>query len=673
MGNMSTMKSRNHGIALLLVILALSANPGLAAEQEPSSKSTDFVEMSLEDLMDIEVTSVSKRPEKRHEAAAAIFVITQEDIRRSGAATIPEALRMAPGVQVQRINANRWSITVRGFNGLYANKLLVLVDGRTVYSPLFSGVYWETQDTLLEDIDRIEVIRGPGATLWGANAVNGVINIITKPASETQGGLLTLGGGTEERGFGSIRYGSHFGQNGFWRVYAKYFNRDGFVDGSGHDTEDDWRAYRAGFRLDNAFEVDRLTLQGEVYDGRAGQSVTIPLPFPPVMHTFDSDFDIAGGHLLGRWSRRLSDDADIALQAYYDYSVRDEATFEERRHTVDLDFQHRRALGTRHEFLWGLGYRYTTDDTAGSFVFMLDPENHEDHLFSAFVQDTITLVEERLRLTVGTKFEHNDHSGFEIQPTLRLLWTPNETHTVWAAVSRAVQTPSRSEHDMRINVARFPLGLVSLVTHSGVDSEKLLASEIGYRVRPTKNLFLDLTAFYNIYDDLRTWEPLLPFFEVLPLPPHLAIHSRLNNNMEGEVYGIEISADWQAARRWRLSAAYSFLEMNLRLDGSSQDTTSIVQEDRSPHHQAHLISHVDLPHQLELDTEFYYVDRLSGTDIPSYVRFDVRLGWRPREDLEVSVSWQDILDARHPEYGVFEGVNSTEAERGIYGKVTWRF
>ena len=669
--HLSNSWARTVAASVCLCLVALGAE-GAASD---AKRGPDLTELSLEELMDVEVTSVSKRKEKQREAAAAVVVITAEDIRRSGATSIPEALRMAPGVHVARINSNRWAVGVRGFNGLYANKLLVLIDGRTVYTPLFSGVYWEAQDLLLEDVARIEVIRGPGATLWGANAVNGVINIITKSARDTVGGLLTVGGGDEECGFGGIRYGAKLGKSTHGRLYLKYFDRDEFVDAAEHRGADGWDALRVGFRVDwgEPEGADRLTLQGDVYDLDAGETLTVPLPFPPMMQTSDEDFDMTGGDLLGRWIHTTPGGSDLALQVYYEQTLRQQAVLEVRRHTFDVDFQHRLEVHPRHELIWGAGYRYTSDDVPGSYALIVDPEDRTDHLFSLFLQDTITLIDERLRLTLGTKIEHNDYTGLEVQPGARLLWTPNERHSLWAAVSRAVQTPSRGHHDMRINIARFPGALLAIFGNDDNEAEELLAYELGYRVRATRRLFLDLAGFYNVYDGLRTSEPGLPFPELVPWPPHLTIPLVHDNRMAGEVFGVELAVDWQVADWWRLRTGYSWLEMRLWLEGSSLDTRSEGTEDQAPHHQFHLLSFMDLPHNLEFDTALYYTDNLSGLDIPSYVRVDARLGWRPTDDLEASLCLQNVFDSHHREFHPIEGVNPTEPERSIYGKLTWRF
>jgi len=674
------MKVLNRLVLCCCAAAALLAGvAGAEARAAPGDSTTDLTELSIEELMNVEVTSVSKKPEKLSEAAAAVYVITQEDIRRSGATSIPEALRMAPGLHVARIDANKWAITSRGFNGEFANKLLVLIDGRTVYTPLFAGVYWDVQDTMLEDIDRIEIIRGPGATMWGANAVNGVINIITKSARDTQGGLVSGGAGSEERGFGGVRYGGTLGDSAWYRVYAKYFNRDDSVDSSGDRTSDEWDMLRGGFRIDwDVSESDSLTFQGDIYDGDLRETVDVAFLTPPALLALDKSFDVTGANVLARWSHVFSDTSDMSMQVYYDRAERDKFQLDEVRDTFDLDFQHRFVLGDRHEIVWGLGYRYTADDLDGSFTISLDPDSRHDDLVTAFVQDEITLVDERLKLTVGSKFEHNDYTGFEIQPSVRLLSTPHERHTLWAAVSRAVRTPARTNDDMRINFLVFPgtdgsTNVMTILGDDDFESEELTAYELGYRVQPVENVYLDIAAFYNVYDDLLTQEPGIPFFELTPAPPHMVIPMYFDNMMDGETYGAEVAVNWNVTESWRVAAGFTCIEMDLDSDSSSGDTLADETERSSPQHQFHIRSYLNLPHNVQFDTALYYVDSLPAQDVSSYVRLDTRLGWRPTENLELSVGLQNLLDTEHDEYGLMEGAHPTEAERSVYGKVTWTF
>ena len=663
-----------------LAVALLLAARAFSGAGESGQRLPDLTELSLEELMNIRVTSVSRKTERLSRAAGAIHVITQDDLRRAGVTSLPEALRLAPGMEVARVDAHTWGITSRGFNDVFANKLLVMIDGRSMYTPLFSGVFWDMQDTLLEDLERIEIIRGPGAALWGANAVNGVINIITRRAKDTQGVLLAGGGGTEERGFGNVRYGGTLGGDAHFRVYAKYFNRDESALPSGAEADDAWQVARSGFRMDwDASERNTLTLAGDLSTGTLAQSFLLATLTPPFQQTAHDDLNIRGGNLLARWSHTFSDASDIRLQFYYDHTVRDTLIFKENRDNYDVDFQ----LGRRQDIIWGLGYRLTSDDVGNSFSVALNPQSRTTRLLSAFAQDEITLLPNQLYLTLGSKFEQNDFTGFEIQPRARLSWTPSDWQTIWAAISRAVRTPSRAEDDIRLSQQVLPPGRVfpgapPAVTvffgNRGFDSEKMLAYELGYRVQPHEQVTLDLATFYNAYDHLRSLEPGTPFLETSPAPAHLVIPFSVANKLKGETYGVELSGLWQVAEWWRLRGLYSFLQIQLRKDQSSQDTISEGAEGNSPHHQFSLRSSMDLPGRLELDLAFRYVDRLPSLRIPSYSTLDVRVGWKITRGLEAAIVAQNLLDHRHPEFRPsFIGTQFTEIQRAVYTKLTWRF
>jgi iron complex outermembrane receptor protein len=638
--------------------------------------------LEIEELRLIKVTSVSKMSERLSTAPAAIDVITQEAIARSGVTTIPEALRLAPGLQVARMDAHIWAISARGFNDVFANKLLVLLDGRSLYTPLFSGVFWDQQDVFLEDVDRIEVIRGPGASLWGANAVNGVINIMTKSAKETQGGLVTGGGGTEELGFGGVRYGGKINENVFYRIYGKYFDRDDSVLPNGQRAQDNWHAGQGGVRFDwDLTDQNLLTLQGDIYTGRYSQVFTDAVPIPPTFtRTYQNFVDVAGANFVSRFSRTLSEDSDLTVQAYYDGMERRSYILGERRHTFDVDGQHRFAWGGRQEIVWGLGYRVSQDDLRGSPTIRPDPAGRTIQLFGGFVQDKISLIENRLDLTLGTKLEHNDFTGFEVQPSGRLSWKLSEQHSVWASVARAVRTPSQANEDFvgtqREFLApnpfvpgRFVRGFVTLSGNRAFESEELTAYELGYRASPHERWALDLTAFYNVYDHLRTIEPRPP-----PPPPPVVIPFSVDNLMFGETYGAEAEVHWQAARWWRWSASYSYLQMQLHLDDRSRDTVSQAAEGESPHHQFALRSSMDLPRQVQLDGTVRYVDSLPRQRTPSYLVADVRLAWKARKNLEFAIVGQNLLDRQHPEFATSViNTQPTEVEQSVYGKLTWRF
>lgn len=665
-------------IKSVLCLLCLASIAVTALAQKPG---TDLTTASLEDLMDLKVTSVSKKEETLFQTAAAIYVITQEDIRRSGMTSIPELLRMVPGLSVARIDGNKWAISARGFNSRFANKLLVLIDGRSVYTPLFSGVIWETKDLMLEDVERIEVVRGPGATLWGANAVNGVINIITKHTKDTTGGLMTVGSGSEEQGFGSLRFGGKLGENAYYRLYAKYFNRGKSVDFSGRPANDRWDALRGGFRIDwQKSEKDLLTLHGDIYGGDAGQGITLLSVLPPFTRTIDDRINFSGGNVNARWKRVTSDRSDLAFQVYYDRTKREEAYFGEGRDTFNVEFQKHLVVGNRQDMIWGFGYRATSDHLANRPSSSFIPDSQTDTLFSGFWQDELVLKPARLRLTIGSKVEHNNYTGFEVEPNVRLLWTPREHHTVWAAVSRSVRTPARIEESIQSLYQVFPgaEGIPNAVTVFGnraFKSETLAAFELGYRVRPTDKLSLDVTTFYNSYRHLRTAVPGIPFFSATPSPPRVVIPLVLSNQLLGESYGSEVSANWAVMNNWKLTTSYSFLRIQLHAyPGVLLPVTSTEEEGTSPRHQVQFHSFVKLPHNLEFDTALYRVNRLLTGSIPGYTRLDTRFGWRLTESIDLSIGLQNLLARRHPEFGVTSlGETLTQSERGIYGKLTWRF
>ncbi len=681
-GYLSCMGSAD-SLAMLRLALSALLFVSLTGVAQAQQHTTDLSETSLETLMNMEVTTVSKKQAKLSQTAAAIFVITQEDIRRSGATNIPELLRMVPGLDVAHIDASKWAITSRGFNDRFADKMLVLIDGRTVYTPLFSGVHWDVQDTLLEDIERIEVIRGPGATLWGANAVNGVINIITKQAKDTQGTLMMAGAGNQERGFGAARYGGKLGDRGYYRFFAKYFNRDGFASSSGQQALDGWNILRGGFRTDwNLTGRDSLTVQGDFYNGSGGETVPgVASLSPPLIASLNDRAHLVGGNLLGHWNHAFSTRSDTTLQVYYDRTDRRDTRLSEVRDTFDLDFQHHLTLGNRHDIVWGLGYRFTTDRTIGGLTASFNPTSRGDSLYSAFIQDEITLLSDRLRLTLGSKFEHNSYSGLEVQPNVRLLWTPHPHHAIWAAVSRAVRSPSRADVGLRVNLAAFPgsggtTNVLSLFGNQQLQTETVLANELGYRAQLIKQLSVDVATFYNSYDQLRGSEPGAPFFESSPSPPHLVLPLVFQNALRGETHGMELATNWNVTRRWKLSGGYAWFQGELDSIAGGGASAGANSLGRSPKQQWNLRSYLNLnlPGNLEFDTAVYYVGRLSDTGVPSYTRLDSRLGWRPAESLEISLVLQNLLDARHLEFGsTGQAVDATQVKRSVHGKLTWRF
>jgi iron complex outermembrane receptor protein len=624
------------------------------------------------DIADLLVTTIEREKKSISDTAASVAVLTEADIHRSGATSIPEALRLVPGLDVARVDSHTWAISSRGFNDVFANKLLVMMDGRTIYTPLFSGVFWESQDTLLEDIERIEVVRGPGASLWGANAVNGVINIVTKNSRDTQGFVLTGGGGSEERGFVGGRFGAKIQEGMYFRVYGKYFDRDDSAFPSGADAGDSWQMGRGGFRFDwDLSKANSLRLQGDVYTGKLGQYYTVPTLAPPFATVIHDKVNVAGGNVLGSFSHTFDDpNSVLTLQAYFDRTLRNTPILSEDRDTGDVDLQHQFVLGDRQKFIWGLGFRRTHDDVQNSLNVALTPMTRTVDLYSAFLQDEIALSSSNLVLTLGSKFEHNDFTGFEVQPGARLLWKPAERHTVWASISRAVRTPSRAEDDIAINPPGAPPGFATIHGSRNFGSEKLIAYELGYRVTPSDKLSLDLTGFYNDYNDLRTIEPNGIFFQ-----------SVVGNKMEGETYGGELAATFQALSNWRWNGGYSYLEMQLHRKPGSGDATAEAAEGFSPRHQFFIRSSLDFGKkfedgapQFEVDATLRYVDLLPGPKIPSYLTMDVRLAWRPLKDLELAIVGQNLFDNQHPEFNPsFINTQRTEVERSVYGKLTWRF
>lgn len=647
-------------------------------------KPADLTDRSLEDLMNIEVTSVSKKEQKLSQTAAAIFVIAAEDIRRSGATNIPDLLRMVPGMNVAQINGSTWAVSARGFNQQFSNKLLVMIDRRVVYTSTFAGVFWDVLDLPLGDIDRIEVIRGPGGTIWGANAVDGVISIFTKKASATPGGLVEAGGGNLEQGFGTTQYGGKINNATAYRVYAKYFNLDHMLDPQGQNGADGWNGLRGGFRVDSDISAkDSLAVQGSLFTGREGEfgfflpSVTSSslIPISEQIHSTD-------GFLQLDWNRIHSNGSDSAFTVAYGRFTRDDPLNPEIRDTFDLDFQHHSLWGERHDIVWGAGYRYTTDQILGSLTVAMIPPKRQLNLFDGFVQDEIRLVENQLYLTVGTKVEHNDYTGVEIMPSIRATWAVAERHMLWAAVSRALRAPSRNDTNLVVNFGTNGTpDLMRLLGNPKFEDERLIGYEAGYRSSLAKRLSLDLAAFVNDFDNLQTTEPLPPFLEETPAPPHEVQPFTYENLMHGETHGIEATANWKPWDRWTISPGYAFEELHMHTDLRSADMqTRLFVEGASPRHSAQLRSHLELRPGLAWDTSAYFVDRLlhqgplSNVTIPAYPRLDTGLTWKLRESVSFSVVGQNLLRDHHMEFVDINGsLQSGEIKRSGYAKVSWRF
>ena len=664
---------------LLALCVGLLLAFQIAADEEVSDTSIDLRGLSFEELLDVKVTSVSKKSESVSQSAAAISVISQEDIRRSGAMSLPEAIRLAPGMQVASIDASNWAVSARGFNDTFANKLLVMIDGRPIYTPLYSGVFWDSQETFMDDIDRIEIVRGPGATLWGANAVNGVINVISKNAKETQGMLAFGTLGTEILGSAGFRYGFQLREDLHMRVYGQYQERDSSVLSDGSDASDSYELGQGGFRLDwEPSAQNKVTFQGDVYAGSSSYLADSFPASPPFSGTVIRTPNVGGGNILGRWNHYFSEDSPLSLQMFYDHTDRDSGFIEEQRSTFDIDLQQRFPIGNSVEMVIGGNYRNSRDELVGPLGLALlpqtdgfSPAEETLELRSGFIQGGWDIIEEKLNLTLGSKFEDNDYTGIEIQPSARIRWHPRERHTLWGAVSRAVRIPSRSERGIRLT--QFAPALPGIVSFLGSDdfrAEDMMAYEIGYRMQQNDRLWWDVASFYNVYDRLQTRELSFPsFVGGIPVIPVTAA-----NLMQGESYGVELSLNWQLTDWWRVKPAYSYLHINVEKDAVSTDVTAQSVEGSSPRQTFSVWSYMDLPHGFEFDTGLRYVDSLPGLGVPGYVALDARFGWRVNDSVTVSVGAKNLLDDRHSEFPpTFFYLENAEVQQSAYAKVVVTF
>ena len=673
-------------LSLSVFACELRGQSAQSAPQAPaqSAGQRDLSLVPIEDLMNIEVTSVSKKEQKMSQAAAAIFVITPEDIRRSGAKNIPDLLRMVPGMDVSQINANTWAVSARGFNDQFSNKLLVLIDGRAVYTPLLGGVNWDTQGVPLEDIDRIEVIRGPGATIWGANAVNGVINIVTKRAADTPGALITAGGGSEGQVEGTVQYGGTIKEKTNYRIFANYLNYGSLPAFGGGSGQDNLNLLHGGFRADSRISSsDSLTVQGDLYTGQEGATIIhIFSVAPPVVGNLNVDNQLSGGNILGRWNHTFSSRSDTTFQFSYENYERTGPESDETRSTIDFDFNHHWALGSRQDVVWGAGYRRTWDQDVGTVDQAFNPPNTALQLFTFFAQDTVTLQPDRVFLTAGTKVENSYFTGFDLEPSARLAWTPFNWMTLWSAVSRAMRSPAQRDTSLNAALAVFPDPAgsntpveVILFGNPKFQAEHVVAYEVGFRAQPNTRFSIDVSTFFNHYDHLSTLEPEPEIFEPSPAPARFVVPITFGNLMYGTTEGGELSANLKLTDRWTLSPGYAFLEMHLHTQPSSLDTTSVTEyQDSSPQHQVQLRSHVNLSHGLSWDASAYFVSELQVQGVAAYTRIDTQLRWQFAERGEFSLVGQNLLQDRHLEsMDALTLVNSSLIKRNAYAKFTWRF
>lgn len=634
------------GIAAALVVLEVGLDAQTTTEQ--------LRRMSLQDLLDVEVTTVTRQPAPVVSVPAAVHVITSDDIRRSGATSIPEALRLAPGIQVARIDGAKWAIGMRGFADRLARSMLVLIDGRIVYNPLFAGTYWEVQDTMLEDVDRIEVIRGPGGTLWGSNAVNGIINIITKRPAETQGFLATAEGGLRGRGLAGFRYG---GANAagtlHYRMYAKGYQRGHQFQGPA-SYDDQSRMMQGGARAEWTLSDRRsFTLQGDMYGTRVGQRQILTGYEPPFTNTTQVDAPFTGGNVLARYVAPSGPSSDIQIQTFYDHTNRDEQPIGERRQTFDVDFQQRVRRWPGHGLAWGAGYRVTTGRIRFVAPAAMDPVRRTDNLVTAFVHDDVSVVSDRVRVSLGAKVERNAYSGFELQPSARMLWTLASAQTMFGSVTRAVRIPSRVEVDYTTTSLASAAGptFVRLLPNEDFRPEELVAYELGYRTQRVPRTLLSVSAFYNQYDHLLGTEPLTSFVEGAAPAERTVIPVIFANTLTGQSRGVEVTADARPLPWLRSTANYSYLRVSAtRKPGSRDVSQELRYEALSPRHQVQVQASVDLPHRWSVDYFLRHISALGPGSVPAYTTSTVRVAWQVTPRVELSAVGQDLNQATHREW-----------------------
>ncbi|HUA23447.1 MAG TPA: TonB-dependent receptor [Steroidobacteraceae bacterium] len=657
-----------------------AASPGLYAQQLAYNQVNQLKQLSIEQLTNVMVTSVTRGPEPLSRSAAAAAVVTGSQILSSGAMSVPEAIRYIPGINVAQLTASEWAVSSRGFASPNSPDLLVLSDGRSIYTPLFSGVFWDVQDYLMPDIDRIEVVRGPGATLWGSNAVNGVINIITKSAADTQGGWATVGGGSAVNALAAAQYGGQTdGENDnqgggplYYRVFAKY-QSDAPEDYPAGASSDGWDLGHVGFRTDwKADSADAFTVQGDAYDGRIGQvipSISIigrpGLPPPLVI-------GVGGGNVLAHWQHTMSDDSDYEVRVYYDYTHRDDPTFLDDLSTLDIDFLEHQHLGQDQTITWGLSGRTMDDITHGRGILSLNPPDARYNLGSGFVQDEIVLPDS-VHLTLGTKLEHNGFSGFEVQPSVRAAWNLSDTSTLWSAVSRAVRVPTRIEQDEDI-VASNPAGnpVIVLLGNRNFRAEEVLAFELGYRWQPLTDLSLDLAAFRNRYTGLESLELGTPFLDTAgqTIYPVLA-----ENLIDGHATGLEGLVQYSPVDWWRVAVNYSYMQMSLQPLGEDLNRNRFY-AGSTPRNQAGIQSYFDLSHNVELYGGVRVLSAVetlpeivNGTGDPGYQELDVNAIWHVNPRLTLSLEGDSLLHTSHIEFG--DPDERSAIKRSVFGRLTW--
>ncbi len=638
-----------------------------------ANQSGGLKDLSLEELSNIEVTSVSKEPEEVRATPAAVYVITQNDIRTSGVTSIPDALRLAPGVEVDQIDSAHWAIGIRGFESQFSRSVLVLIDGRSVYTPLFAGVFWDVQNTPMSDIDRIEIIRGPGGTIWGANAFNGVINIITLGAKDTHGERFAAGGGNLDQATGDYRYGSGNGTSLDYRIYGRYFDRSPEYH-TDNRRFDDWRMGQSGFRMDwNRGPQNTLTVQGDIYKGISGEQTQVASFTPPSEVLLDGNDQVSGGNVLAHWIRELDGGSGFQVQAYYDRTNRTAPHFKETRDTFDIDFISHRNLGSRNNVLLGLGGR-VSPSTLTQEVPTLDftPHQQTDTIYSSFIQDDLQIVSDKVSLTSGVKLEHNNYTGFEVQPSVRLMWTLSTRQSAWAAVTRAVRTPSRLDTDLQLDgfLLAAPLLYLQIKGNPNFESETLVGYEIGYRRLVTPGFYVDIATFHNDYGKLSSMGALIQTIQAAPVP-HILWTFPYANGIKGSADGFEIAPDWKPSTTWQLKSSYSYVRLDLRNEPGNTDTSTLATDEGStPRHRVVVQSLFKLPGRIEFNQTYRYASSLPAQAVGAYSTADSRFAWQLRKGIEFSLTGRNLLQPHHDEFGRSPGP-LVGTKRSVYAGITW--
>ncbi|HET9098900.1 MAG TPA: TonB-dependent receptor [Acidobacteriaceae bacterium] len=632
--------------------------------------------MSLEQLGNVEVTTASKQPEEVWKTPAAVSVITSDDIRQSGATTLPELLRMVPGVQVSRMQSDAWAVGIRGFASQFSKGLLVMIDGRSVYTPLFEGVYWDVQDLPLDDIDRIEVIRGPAGAVWGENAVNGVINIITKHARDTRGTHASaLGGGAVDRFIGEAQQSWNLHNHWQARAYAKGFTRGPELD-PGNDPYDAWHEERGGFRADwQANHRDTLMIEGDVYQGEVGGQNAIGTFFPPAQIVVQGAQPVSGGDLVLRWDRTLSAKSDFYLEAYFDRTNRKSLQFDETRDTFDVDFVDHIGYLPRQDIVFGAGLRESPSNLIQTHASVnFSPNQLTDYIYSGFLQDRIEILPNRLAAILGTKIEDNNYSGVGVEPNARILWNPTAHQAIWGAVSRVLRVPGRVDQDLTLigNYAASPPVFVRILGNPKFKPEVTIGWEAGYRQLLTPRLYVDLSLFHNQYDDLESYgEPIFSVsFPTQPYP-YTALNVTFENGVKGVTDGLELAPDWKPFSWLDLRGTYSHLHMALHSKaGFNQASYVASYQGTAPDHIATIQSLLTLPYGIEIDPDYRYMSALPAQDAPGYQTADAHVAWKIRKHFQLTVDGRNLLQPSHREF-LGDNSNRVGIKREVYGGIAW--